>query len=240
MIASSLIIVVFALYTKEASFVDAVIEGGQIFIASFLAWALARELDPDRVSRAYLAQGMLILIWLYGGPLHTLSSSIVLLSSRYISQITGKKWTRRDRYILLATSIGFMLYFQTPVFGTFAFLSFAANAYLEKTPKLTIPSVTAIVLSLAYSFTVWHPEPGENSSLEILFLLLVGILTVLRIMQLKNVESLTDNHGLPIQANRLKAALLLALLLPVVSVGYFAGEINQFWLLLIALAASAV
>jgi len=241
MLASSLILTAFKIFFRGELIADTLIEAALLFLASFLAWALARELDPDRVTRAYLAQGLVIPVWLFIGPIPILPSSIVLLSSRYLSRISGKGWTLWDRLLLLISAIGIMLFFQNPVFGFFGGLIFAVDGCLDKNFKNNILlSATAITLSFTYTLFVWHPKPLYSSSAELLFLGVIGAISLVRIRRLRTVKSLTDQNELPVQPKRLRAAILLAVLLPLISIGFLTGDFNQFTLLLITLVTSAL
>lgn len=185
--------------------------GANAFLASFVTWAIARELDPDRVSRAYLPQSLLIPLSLLYGPLAVLPPTIALASSRYLTRISGLTWTIWDPLILLFAPLGFMLYYQNPVFGFVGSLIFGADACLE------IPSADAQIILVAVAF-----------------------ISLVRLFKIRAVKSLTDFNELDIQPARLRVAILIALLLPLISIGLAGVSPDQFALVIIALVASGL
>lgn len=219
----------------------ALFAGANAFLASFVTWAIARELDPDRVSRAYLAQSLLIPLSLLYGPLAVLPSTIALASSRYLARISGLTWTIWDRLILLFAPLGFMLYYQNPVFGFVGSLIFGVDACLDKrVPHNKVFSFSLALLSILYTGFF------SNANLEIpsagaqLILVAVAFISLVRLFKIRAVKSLTDFNELAIQPARLRVAILIALLLPLISIGLAGVSPDQFALVIIALVASGL
>jgi hypothetical protein len=228
-------------YGDNVIFSQAIVLGTGAFFASFVVWAISRELDPDRASRASLAQLLLVPAWLLTGPLAILPSTIVIGSSRYLSHITGLSWTRWDRLALLLGATGMMLYFQEPAFGLFGALVFGMEAFLNDDRPANIRLFIVSTMSSAiYILYFWQASSASRSSIGEIILSASAFFALVHFLRIKTIVSLSDYNEKAIEPKRLRLAIVASLSLPVMSYYFFSGNPQQFALILLALVASAI
>ena len=201
----------------------AVLAGGAVF----LAWATAREYDPDHPMTAGLATVVVLPLLILGKPsLSSAGASLVAL--RIAVRTTGASPTWLDGLV-----------------------GIPAAAYLGTRPEAW-PSLGALVLVLA---TDPFSEPRGNQRGLLLAGLLavagtvgailgadlldwtqptipewivvgaVGVAAFLSVVNLRHPTSLTDIRGLPLSPSRLRFARLVAMLILVAGLTYLGGPI---------------
>lgn len=217
----------------------AILVSANAALASFIAWAISRELDPDRAWRAHLSQILLIPAAIAAGPLALLPSALVIGTSRYLTGITGLRWTKFDHLAISLGSLALMVSSQNPALGIVGTLTLflAARAGIGMVSgryALFCAAITGV-----YSLFFWEQPFAPLSPLGGLLMALLSALTLLRVLRLREVRTRSDHGAKRIEPERLRAAILIALALPVLSLWMGVAALVQFGPLLAALAATS-
>lgn len=186
-------------------------------LALFLAWALARELDPDAALVAFVAAGLMLPFlvvaafeWL---PLPDIAALFtVLLAIRVLNRTTGIAATLLDGIGVLALGLWLALG------GLPVYLAGAAAALLLDglLPPLSIrrvliaATVVAVAVAAAVFFGQAPPSP-EGGLLPIGAGLAIGVLFAASIRAAGRMESIGDETGEPLSPLRVRAGQILAL-----------------------------
>ena len=183
-------------------------------LAVFLAWALCRELDPDRAAAALVAA----LLALGGLPLFGLpgigACVVLLLSVRVLNRSSGLPATWPDAAVLLGLAIWVGLD------GSWVYPAAAAVALLGDSllpdggPRRLVLALAgaAIVLTILYATGSAGPTPGSAPSLAAAIVsVLAGLLLLPTVLAASHVGALGDESGEPLLSLRVRAGQLLAL-----------------------------
>jgi hypothetical protein len=179
--------------------------------AAFVAWALARELDPPRQWSGWLAAllaGLAAIIW---GPLALAGPALMLLLLRLVNRAAGVRILRADRAALLLATILALLVSANGWLGIAAALAFLLDAaFSDRTENLTFAGLAGLAGLITWWRAGWPlftlPEPPV--------LLLAGVALVLALLwlwRLPRRDVGSDDRGGEFNRRRLRAALLLAL-----------------------------
>jgi len=211
------------------SIVDGVLAG----LAVFLAWALARELDPDRDHAAFAAALIALVLALWLGPPRFGPLVLLLLSLRIVNRTVGPPARPLDTLAILALAAwvawsgGWIVVFATT-------LAFLLDATLRPAHRIHLAAagaalaLTGVAASRSGFPPAWSPATATS------IVALVLLLPYLRVIQASSrLETRTDTGGLPLDSRRVRAAQALGLLVAVlaVSVEGAAGlaELSPLW-----------
>jgi len=191
-------------------------------LAFFLAWALARELDPDGELAAFIAAGFTLpviaaaaLRWL---PLPDLAALfLVLLALRVVNRTTGVPATLPDTLGLLALGL-WLGYEVNPVYLAVAVAALLLDGFLGRPNvlRLLLTGAAAIVGVLLLGFA-GEPlqsrlDPPVLALAAVLAAVLISLFFAVAIRAAGQVESHGDDTDEPLSSRRVRAAQLLALL----------------------------
>lgn len=192
---------------------DAVVGGLQVGIGAFLAWALGRELDPDRPASARWAGMLALLFAAILGPPALLPCAVVMVMARVFVRTAGLPLRATD---LLALVAGAILASST-LAGAVAALVLATALVLDlrhedtagtgpvAAAAIAIIAGGGIRLVVADPLEWVRPEPAE---------LVVGVLVLVALVpgRVAPLLSRADGTGLPLDPARLAVARRLTLL----------------------------
>lgn len=191
-------------------------------LAFFLAWALARELDPDGELAAFIAAGFTLpviaaaaLRWL---PLPDLAALfLVLLALRVVNRTTGVPATLPDVLGLLALGL-WLGYEVNPIYLALAIAALLLDGLLERLDmrRLLLAGAAAVigVLLLNYAGEPLHSrlEPPVLALAAVLAAVLISALFAVAIRAAGQIQSHGDDTDEPLSPRRVRAAQFLALL----------------------------
>lgn len=182
--------------------------GGSVF----LAWALARETDPDRWFSAYFAAGgALAGVILLGKP-HFLLLFWILLGLRTVNQSTGLAPGVVDWIGLYGVNLwlGFSAHWTIPLL-TLPTIFFAGLRRFPIALRMGLPVVLPVA-AVAYGFLhEWRFAIPAGNSTEILVLVGIAIVLVPVIASYRTVRSAGDRTGERLMPHRVQWALVWAI-----------------------------
>jgi hypothetical protein len=186
-----------------------------VALVLFVAWALARELDPDDQSVAFirLAAGVLVAV-VIDSP-GVLVAFVALGLVRIVNRSTGLAARKSDSVLLVLLSIAVIYWTESPLFGGVAALAFLLDGSLKE--PLRHQWVFALVcLGGMVVYMVDHDigvgRLGAPDSLfewlAVLFLLMFALDTILT----RRVGSRGDVNNRPLDLSRVRGGMVVGLL----------------------------
>lgn len=187
-------------------------------LAGFIAWALAREFDPDRERISPLAIIWITLTAIFFGTLPLLPSMVFIGMARYLNRIIGLPLRRFEALAILLLPLALMFYFQNLVFGLLAVLTFSLEAYHEKFPrKETRYAVLAFIATIGFVFFDGVPTFTLPSMFLSAIAAIITLLMLIKLLRMKQPQTRTDFNDLPINLPRLRTSVLLSLLIAILA-----------------------
>lgn len=224
-------------YLSGGPVLASLVFGVRSFISVFLAWALGREVDPDRPLSANLAAvGQVVVIWFIDVP-SLMLTFWALFTFRVLNRTTGLKAAPADT--MLSTGIAAWLGYQLSwvVAGASAVVFFADSLMEKPNSNHLIPGT--LLFGEGLIFLILDPSIWIGYlNYPVKFGMVIGISMVflLVIYNNKTVSSVADETGEPLSSRRVQltqfVALLVAILLPLWSgIGGF-HQSATFWTVL--------
>ncbi|MBT8405618.1 MAG: hypothetical protein KJP18_17305, partial [Gemmatimonadetes bacterium] len=207
----------------------------------FLAWALARELAPEREGLAFVAMA-LAGIALPLTPTQTLlPAGVLLLSARLIARTVGPPLRTVDAAVVA----GIALWAAATPTGWTATLAAAVAFALDRRGAEPGPRRHAyLALLLAAAAAASALLQGDRVPPATLPVTALGILGLIAyagaVVRTRTVDALADQTGLPLDASRVRRAMLLPLVVLAPSLGGLAASPDAFaavWAPVLAIAA---
>ena len=182
-------------------------------LAVFLAWALARELDPDHDLSAFVAAGLALigLLFLDLPGLTVLFWMIILL--RLVNRTVGLPATILDSLLILG--LGSWLTLQGEwVYGLMTALAFLLDSQLSPPHRrhLFFAAIALIITVILLLFDGSMPRVGESSPAIVLAVLVMCALFVPVIIASRELTTVSDETSEPLNPRRVQAAQGIALL----------------------------
>lgn len=178
----------------------------------FLAWAFARELDPDNELSAFFAAFLGCAGFMFFPSPFLLALFLEILLIRIINRSTGLPSKTSDSIAVLLLS-GWISSQGNWIFGLFTALAFFLDSFLpEPNRQNRIFGVIAFIVSLL----AFIRTPGKESVLldvEVgLFILAAVLLFIPHVLSSRKIKSRGDLTGIPLDSLRMQAAQLTAML----------------------------
>lgn len=184
-------------------------------LAIFVAWALARELDPDDHSAAFISLGLGLLVALATGSPGLLTAFAALGLVRVVNRSTGLAARKSDSVLLLVLSIATIYWTASPLFGAVAALAFAFDGSLRDPLRhqwvFALVSLGGTVVYMVDHDLGLGPVSAPDSLFEwvsVLFLLMFALYVALT----RKVRSQGDVGDRPLDVNRVRAGMAVGLL----------------------------
>lgn len=203
--------------------VQALISGIRAGALVFLAWALARELDPDNELSAFAAAFLACAGLLYFPIPGLLASVLFLLLIRILNRSAGLPAKSFDSLVILLLS-GWLALQDNWIFGAAAAVAFFLDSRLSepKRQQLFFAGIAALTSAFALLRELkTGSRGGEVSEAALLqgqglFLLILipAVLFVPHILASHKIKSKGDVGGFPLDPKRVQAAQVTALMGP--------------------------
>jgi hypothetical protein len=192
----------------EGDWTEAFIRAFLAGMATFLAWALARELDPDRPWTAGVA-GILAASVIGAGPPSLWATAAVMLAARLVSRTTGLAPRRGD---LIAMAILAALAGSSDpglVAGVTLGLVLVADRWLPGGARpISLPFGLAAIAAAVGAAAVWgilRPSPGWPDGPEWL-ILAVAVIGLASLGRPRSCRAPCDYRDEPVDAARVRWA----------------------------------
>ncbi|MFW6104833.1 MAG: hypothetical protein ACOC6I_03230 [Candidatus Bipolaricaulota bacterium] len=202
-----------ATYFGGVSVLNSLAFGARSFLSVFLAWALGREVDPDRPTTAGLAAvGQVIVIWFIDVP-SLLLSFWALFTLRILNRTTGLKAGILDT--VLVTGISAWLGYQLSwvIAGTGAVVFLADGIMESPNRKHLVPGVLLFgeaIYLLATEPYIWRDF--FNYPVKFGLILAISFVFLSVIYANKTVNSVADETGERLSVRRVQLAQLVAVM----------------------------
>lgn len=185
--------------------------------AAFLAWAIARELDPDHALSAYAAAPLGLVMWFFD-PAGLLVTGAVLLAIRVVAGTTGYSPSHFDLVVLVGYAAVVGLRPGGIVAAAAIGVAIAVDARLAgRDSALRYGSALASIVGASVATALWA-SPIEFSSITVASGAAAAVAVGIAIaIPVGPVTSVTDLKKQPLEARRVRMGRLLAAL---VIVGY--------------------
>jgi len=196
----------------DMAWLDSVRWGVIAGLAVFLAWALSRELDPDHDLSAFVGAGLMLLGLVFLG-LPTLLQLLWLLAVlRLVNQTSGVPARALDTLGLLGLG-GWLVWQGQWIAGVATSLAFLLDARLAPRGKRHgFFAGLALVMTVVLSIFNGNVRMENGPSLPVIVsAVVIGALFGVVVWASRSVESVGDASGQRLNARRVQAAQLLAL-----------------------------
>ena len=208
------------------NFLDSIVFGVVLALATFFSWALAREIYPQGEYTALAASLFCILglAWFGIFPLIILLLLWLILNLRLINQITGLKPSMIDRVILLIFTIISAFLFSW-VFLGFQAIVFTFNYRFSKEKSDIIFTIFAI--GAAFVFIVFNRIWYNQGSLTYLNGVVVGLLLLVFTVMIwlgRNIHVVGDQSQKNVPAIRVVSAQIMSIVFFGIYVVWFGDE----------------
>lgn len=189
-------------------------QAARFLLIVFVAWALARELDPDHGPVAFVGLAVGLVVAMVVPSAGILIAYVTLGLIRIVNRSTGLAANKTDSVALVVLSVLVIYLNQSPAFGVVAALAFILDGSLKEPLRLQW-GFALICLGATVVYMVDHhvglTHIGAPDSLfdwlALLFLTMFG----LNMLITRSVRSRSDVHDRPLDANRVRGGMLVAL-----------------------------
>ena len=211
-----------AAWTAGSSGLDLMWAAVKLVLTVFASWALARELDPDDSPAAFISMAVAVAVALTVADPGILIVFVTLGLVRIVNRSTGMMARRSDSLLITLLAI-FVMYSQdSPFFGAVAALAFMLDGSLKQPsrPQWIFALVClggTVVYMVDYDVGLGYLAAPDSlfEWLSLLFLLLFALDTLL----LKNVSSIGDTGGRPLDPARVRGGMAVGLFAALQGIG---------------------
>jgi hypothetical protein len=194
-------------------------------LGGFLAWALGRELDPDRNAGAFVGMGLAVLAVLLGWAPALWMIATVLMATRLVNRTVGTPAHITD--LGLITGLTAMAVFADGYWmvGVATAIAMAIDLYFDRSRTLNL--VFAMIVTGFSAFAVVQADANwgvllVSPALEIdnnwvVAMLTVSVLTLGMALTLPQVTSCADATGEPLNRRRIQGGVLVVLTIALVT-----------------------
>lgn len=184
-------------------------------VIAFIAWALARELDPDHDPVAFISLAGGVLVGLTAQSPGVLIAFVTLGLIRIVNRSSGLVARKADSSALLLLSIAVIYLTQSPLFGVVAALAFILDGSLKDPLRhqwvFALISLGATVVYMVDHRTGLALVSVPDSLFDWLALLFLTIFA-LNILLTRSVKAHSDVHDRPLDVKRVRGGMLVGLL----------------------------
>jgi hypothetical protein len=202
-------------WAQGGSLGEVLLRALNVALVLFVTWALARELDPDDPSVAFisLAVGVLVAVTMESPAVLAAFAALGLV--RIVNRSTGLAARKTDSVLLALLAIGVIYWTESPLFGGVAALAFVLDGSL-KDPLRHQWAFALVCLGGMVVYMVDH-DMGLGASgvpdslfewLSVLFLLMFALDTILT----RNIRSRGDVSNRPLDLKRVRGGMVVGLL----------------------------
>lgn len=189
---------------------EAFVGGVTLAIAFFLAWAIARELDPDHDLSAFVAAALSVIPHTTLGRPDLAALLLVLLSLRIVNRTVGPAAKPLDTVIVLAL-VGVAVWRGHLALAGAAAAAFALDAILIPSHRIHVAAAGASLAMLGVGFGRFQPAEASTLTAATWLALAATLPFLILIRASGEPRALTDSGGLPLSGARVRAGQWLGL-----------------------------
>jgi hypothetical protein len=226
---------------------DTLAQAIQLAFTALVAWAIARELDPDFNFTAYLAAPAAILAALIWEPPTILALVGVMITTRIVNRTVGPPFTLIDAAALICFA-GLLAYLGYPIVGLGLTVGIAANHVLPNPDRpLALMVATLALISTTIGTLTLLPVTVEWGIKLPILLALISISLLYRYALERTPNpptSHTDIGKKPLAHPRIIAAQYLAFLITISTAAVFGKDgllsLSALWACFLAMGLRAI
>lgn len=198
--------------TGGSGVLDSVSKGFNAALAFFLAWAIARELDPDYDLSAFVAAGLALIGLIFWGLPSILVLFWVLLVARLVNRTTGLPARRLDSVALLLLA-GWLTFTGSIFVGLITALAFFLDSLLPKPqqPHVLFAGVQMLSVGIAVYVNGFTVDSSTLALIDACAVVVISVLFLVVIVDSKEVRAVGDQNGNLLDPVRVQSAQVLAL-----------------------------
>ncbi|NDJ53967.1 MAG: hypothetical protein GYB68_12915 [Chloroflexi bacterium] len=190
----------------------------------FIAWALGRELDPDHILSSFLAGGFAIVGLLILGPPNFLIVALGLVLARLLSRSTGLAFKVFDSIAVIVILLGTLILEGTWLMGLITAVAFALDALLDDPyPAHWAFAGVSLALSIGTVIVSGFPPFPAVPVWMLVSAAVVVVLSLGYVVLCSDPISLSDATQKPLHKNRIRATIVIILLVALTSLWYGEG-----------------
>jgi hypothetical protein len=196
----------------SSSVLGSVSKGFIAALAFFLAWAIARELDPDYDLSAFVAAGLALIGMIFWGLPRILVLLWVLLMARLVNRTTGLPARRLDSVALLVLA-GWLTFTGSIFVGLITALAFFLDSRLPKPQHqhVLFAGMQMLIVGISVYVNGFAVGDGTVALTGAGAVVLISVLFLVVIMDSKDVRAGGDQTGDVLDPVRVQSAQVLAL-----------------------------
>ena len=183
----------------------------------FGAWAVTRELAPDDNPAAFVSMSLAFAIFFVVNSLSVLLLFATLFLVRIVNRSVGLPARILDSLLVVAMTILVVYTTRSPLLGLVGALAFLFDSAMHNTLRRQLP-FAALCLTGTGVFVAQNGlgvgDQGTLASLHVWQVGIVGVAYAVTILQTRRVESLGDVTGNVLSVSRVRAGMLIGLLIP--------------------------
>lgn len=194
-------------------------------LAAFAGWAMARELAPDHNAAAFVSMALGFATHIVIGFLAFLVLFATIFLVRIVNRTVGPRARVIDSMIVAGLAITVVYVAKMPLFGVLAALAFALDAMLSEPVRRQwlFSGLCLIVVAVWFARNgAAPPESPHIARLIMVLLAAVALLFAAAIAMTRKLDSIADVTGVRLSVSRVRAGMLIALL--IASQGVLQGQ----------------
>ncbi|UCG85464.1 MAG: hypothetical protein JSW71_16235 [Gemmatimonadota bacterium] len=184
-------------------------------LSAFGGWALARELAPDHNAAAFASMALAFTTFTVAEPLSFLVLFTTMFLVRIVNRTAGPAARVGDSLVVSGLAIAVVYVTKSPLFGVVAALAFALDAVLRSAIRRQwLFSVACLVVAATwFAHYGFGPAVSPGMGVRMIgFLVVVALAFAVAISLTRTVESRADVGGDRLSVSRVRAGMLIALL----------------------------
>ncbi|RPH95016.1 MAG: hypothetical protein EHM68_13215 [Lysobacterales bacterium] len=202
-------------WAAGGTLIEVLLRALNVALVLFVSWALAREMDPDDPSVAFISMAAGVLAAVVTDSPGVLAAFAALGLIRIVNRSTGLAARKSDSVLLVLLSIAVVYWSDSPLFGGVAALAFLLDGSL-KDPQRRQWVFALLCLGAMVVYMVDHDvglgQLGAPDSLfewlSVLFLLMFALNIVLT----RKISARGDVSNRPLDLHRVRGGMVVGLL----------------------------
>lgn len=180
-------------------------------VGTFLAWTLAREVDPKHEYSAFLCTALSLINLFYYEKINLLVLVWMILLLRMVSEISGKDVSPLDIFLVLALSLYLSIYNKSSVYLVPFIIAIAYRVKIKGKSKVALVAliVTTSIFLIQNSYFRYINRQDINFSEKINIFIMVVTFGYLVLVDFIKKEGTFDDEGKVVNERKIRSTQLL-------------------------------